>query len=120
MLMVVFKEPFYTYILLYFPSFPPARNGASCNNQGGHYTCDCLPGFQGAQCQFDVDDCANGPCHNGGTCHDQINSFYCSCPHGTEGLLCEVNKDDCFEGACHHDGTCVDEINRFSCRYVES
>jgi len=50
-------------------NYRPCRNGATCSNSGrGSYTCHCLPGFTGANCETIADDCTHVPCQNGGTC----------------------------------------------------
>lgn len=47
----------------------PCKNGATCTNTGqGSYTCSCQPGYTGATCETEVDECAPGPCRNGGSC----------------------------------------------------
>lgn len=45
----------------------------------------CVPGYQGVNCEYEVDECQNQPCQNGGTCVDLVNHFKCSCPPGTRG-----------------------------------
>ncbi|WP_052599747.1 calcium-binding EGF-like domain-containing protein [Aureispira sp. CCB-QB1] len=54
-------------------------NGGVCQNG----TCDCPPGFSGAQCQI-ADPCHNITCLNGGTC---VNGN-CDCPPGYGGSDC--------------------------------
>lgn len=54
-------------------------NGGVCQNG----TCDCPPGFSGAQCQI-ADPCHNITCLNGGTC---VNGN-CDCPPGYSGSDC--------------------------------
>ena len=78
----------------------PCLNGGKCTNLRGKgaYRCDCPDGFQGKQCEHNINDCAHGPCLNGGTCYDLVNDFECACPKGTMGQQCEINVDDCFEG----------------------
>lgn len=46
----------------------------------------CVPGYQGVNCEYEVDECQNQPCQNGGTCVDLVNHFKCSCPPGTRGM----------------------------------
>lgn len=46
----------------------------------------CVPGYQGVNCEYEVDECQNQPCQNGGTCIDLVNHFKCSCPPGTRGM----------------------------------
>lgn len=47
----------------------PCRNGATCTNTGqGSYTCSCRPGYSGANCETEIDECGTSPCRNGGSC----------------------------------------------------
>ena len=47
----------------------PCQNGATCSNTGaGGYTCTCPSGYNGLNCQNDIDECASDPCSNGGSC----------------------------------------------------
>lgn len=58
--------------------------------QSPHSSCplswQCVPGYQGVNCEYEVDECQNQPCKNGGTCVDLVNHFKCSCPPGTRGM----------------------------------
>ncbi len=61
--------------LLIFPDLnycthhKPCLNGATCTNTGqGSYTCSCLPGYTGASCEIQVNECSGNPCRNGGSC----------------------------------------------------
>lgn len=51
----------------------------------------CKPGFQGVNCEYDVDECHSKPCLNGGTCINLINHFTCSCPPGTHGKILKAS-----------------------------
>jgi hypothetical protein len=69
----------------------PCQNGGTCNDDGvGGYTCTCVAGFQGTQCETNIDDCAINPCLNGGTCVDGIDSFSCTCVTGWTGSTCQT------------------------------
>ena len=47
----------------------PCQNGATCRNDGrGGYTCSCPPGYEGTNCQSEVNECLPNPCQNQGTC----------------------------------------------------
>uniref|UniRef100_A0A3B3XEG2 Crumbs cell polarity complex component 1 n=1 Tax=Poecilia mexicana TaxID=48701 RepID=A0A3B3XEG2_9TELE len=68
------------------PCLPnPCQNQAICRTRGNGYSCFCVPGFQGAHCQIDVNECASQPCRNGATCVDGVGRFSCLCPPGFTG-----------------------------------
>ena len=48
----------------------------------GGYNCFCKPGFQGTECQDEINECSSNPCFNGGVCEEGINSYTCVCPPG--------------------------------------
>lgn len=55
--------------LNYCTHHKPCKNGATCTNTGqGSYTCSCRPGYTGANCETEVDECSASPCRNGGSC----------------------------------------------------
>lgn len=55
--------------LNYCTHHKPCRNGATCTNTGqGSYTCSCRPGYSGANCETEIDECGASPCRNGGSC----------------------------------------------------
>ncbi|PIK43092.1 putative fibropellin-1-like [Apostichopus japonicus] len=104
--------------------------GSNCNtycvprdsDSSGHYTCNsrtgakiCRPGYRGALCKININECESTPCQNGGECTDGRNSFSCTCLAGTSGNLCQMNFDDCASQPCQHQATCVDQINGYQC-----
>ena len=54
-----------------------------------------MAGFNGSDCNTNIDECAPNPSLNGGTCIDGINSYTCNCPE-------DFTNVNCFEyiGAC--------------------
>lgn len=73
---------------------------------GQSILCRCQPGFTGANCQVNVDDCASSPCQNAGTCQDGVNDYTCSCTLGYTGKNCSVRSDACGARPCQNGGTC--------------
>lgn len=39
-----------------------------------------MPGFNGTNCENNIDDCPGHQCANGGTCMDGVNTYNCQCP----------------------------------------
>lgn len=79
------------------PTTDPCHNGGSCTDGINMAFCDCLPGFQGAFCEEDINECASNPCRNGANCTDCVDSYTCTCPAGFNGIHCEHNMPDCTE-----------------------
>lgn len=49
------------------------------------YSCYCIDGYTGKQCQTNWDECWSAPCLNGATCIDGVAQYNCSCPDGFNG-----------------------------------
>ncbi len=32
------------------------------------YVCECVEGYEGKNCETEIDECLSNPCSNGGTC----------------------------------------------------
>lgn len=54
------------------------------------YICNCNPGWQGTNCDQNINECSSNPCQNGGTCTDGINGFTCACTAQWTGPLCQT------------------------------
>lgn len=74
----------------------------SCNGQGvcevvdtAQLGCKCAPGFEGAECGVNIDECGSSPCENDGTCKDGIDEYVCSCAWDYIGRHCGTRKFDC-------------------------
>ena len=71
------------------------------------FKCACQTGFDGHQCEINMDDCKSTPCLNNATCVDLIANYTCSCPSGFTGLHCESRIDYCGDANCTQNGVCV-------------
>ncbi|GAB1598157.1 protein crumbs-like [Argonauta hians] len=93
----------------------PCKNGGKCKDLIQNYTCICLPGFAGRNCELNVENqkCALNPCRNG-NCTNTSTSFVCNCFPGFTGTYCDLNIDECETKPCAH-GTCIDGINSYNC-----
>jgi len=80
----------------------------------GRYTCHCPPGWEGSNCEKNVDDCAENPCLLGANCTDLVNDFACECPQGFGGKRCQEKIDLCSDAECVN-GACVDRFFRYEC-----
>ncbi|KAK1802243.1 hypothetical protein P4O66_021907, partial [Electrophorus voltai] len=77
----------------------PCKNDGECevimNSRRGDvfngYICKCQPGFEGMQCQINVNDCANQPCKNRGICRDLDGDYTCQCPSPYVGKQCHLS-----------------------------
>lgn len=71
----------------------PCVHGVCLDDLNTTYSCYCIDGFTGVQCQTNWDECWSSPCQNGGVCIDGIASFNCSCAPGFVGNV--INFDNC-------------------------
>lgn len=61
--------------------------GGACDDAGGVISCTCAPGFEGAHCEVNIDDCVNNACGTG-RCLDLVQEATCHCNDGTFGTSC--------------------------------
>ncbi|KAJ2944603.1 hypothetical protein O0L34_g3957 [Tuta absoluta] len=96
----------------------PCLHGICIDDVNTTYSCYCVDGYTGVQCQTNWDECWSEPCQNGGTCVDGIASYNCSCPDGFIGDNCETNYNECESNPCTNNGTCIDMANGYVCSCV--
>ncbi|XP_075992053.1 eyes shut [Anticarsia gemmatalis] len=96
----------------------PCLHGICIDDVNTTYSCYCVDGYTGVQCQTNWDECWSSPCQNGGTCIDGIASYNCSCPDGFIGDNCETNYNECESNPCMNNGTCIDMNNGYLCSCV--
>ncbi|XP_038578939.1 cubilin [Micropterus salmoides] len=59
------------------------------------YICNCNSGWQGINCDQNINVCLSNPCQNGGTCTYGINGFMCTCTAHWTGQLCQTPQQEC-------------------------
>ncbi|XP_053211719.1 cubilin-like [Panonychus citri] len=93
----------------------PCRNGGTCLPAFQSYICECREGWDGANCDSDVDECLKFSftdlgCQNGATCINLPGTYQCNCINGFYGVHCTQRSDDCSsssnEALCGH-GICL-------------
>lgn len=66
-------------------------------------------GFEGLNCELNIDDCAGHLCQNGGKCIDKVNTYSCDCPPEWTGKYCNEDVDECVDNPCENGATCTNE-----------
>ncbi|CAG5095668.1 Similar to eys: Protein eyes shut (Drosophila melanogaster) [Cotesia congregata] len=89
-----------------------------CLDNDNSYSCYCIDGYTGINCEINWDDCWSNPCYNDGTCNDGVASYNCTCPDGFIGVNCETKYSECLNQPCLNNGTCID-YNGFTCQCQE-
>ena len=91
----------------------PCLHGATCSEgEAGAVLCDCLPGWEGDNCEINIDECdgSGGPSDlcTGGLCSDIINGYVCTCPSGWQPgptNECPVEQEECASNPCLNGGS---------------
>ncbi|KAG7527098.1 cubilin [Solea senegalensis] len=74
----------------------PCVNGqCAATTSAPGYVCNCNSGWQGVNCDQNINECASNPCQNGGNCTDVTNGFTCTCTSQWTGPLCQTPQQVC-------------------------
>ncbi|XP_055854363.1 protein crumbs isoform X1 [Episyrphus balteatus] len=93
----------------------PCHNGGVCRDKDVNYECVCPEGWNGTQCDYDVDECQNLTICGHGICVNRPGSFKCYCEPGFTGLLCDSDVDECLSRPCKNGASCVNKVNDYEC-----
>lgn len=56
-----------------------------CKDGINQYHCNCSRGYEGHDCDIEIDECQSVPCLNNATCVDEVGNFSCACALGYQG-----------------------------------
>ena len=76
----------------------PCKNGGTCANTQGSYTCSCADGYNGYNCATQAE--ISRHCGHGTFVQNTENAVgisYCNCSSGFTGLVCEEDIDECID-----------------------
>ncbi|CAF0943686.1 unnamed protein product [Adineta steineri] len=97
----------------------PCQNNSTCLNDNTTirgYNCNCLPGFNGTECQYDYRICQLRTCSYNGICYQSSNTtFTCSCNEGWQGVHCEIRINYCKNITCYNQGVCQSLSSNYTC-----
>eukprot|EP01043_Picozoa_sp_COSAG02_P012130 COSAG02_NODE_462_length_21838_cov_17.900501_3_plen_4662_part_00 len=89
------------------------------------YLCVCEAGWEGVNCNVDVDECASNPCKNpvtdGPICYQAENGgngYTCECGSGYTGMNCLTDINECANSPCEN-GRCIEYVGAYSCACVQ-
>jgi len=90
----------------------PCLNGGECIDFIGGYLCNCTStGFEGVNCDIDIDECSINTeyCGGLGRCINLPGNFKCICQDSFCGVYCNYT-DPCKQDMelCSNGGTCIE------------
>ncbi|XP_074642610.1 collagen alpha-6(VI) chain-like [Tubulanus polymorphus] len=93
----------------------PCKNGATCSRDSSlkGYRCRCKAGWEGDDCETDIDECQGVQCyHDGSKCVQNApgSGYKCQCANGYIGTHCEHDIDECVGIMCKNGGQCAQNL----------
>jgi len=70
-------------------------DNGKCEIENNKTVCKCDIGYNGDNCESNIDDCKINPCQNNGVCEDKINGYTCNCSDDFTGVNCETEVNTC-------------------------
>ncbi|XP_077869577.1 vitamin K-dependent protein Z-like [Saccoglossus kowalevskii] len=91
-----------------------------CTDLVNAYTCNCSAGYNGTNCELNINECLSDPCMNGGTCTDGIDKFTCTCTSNWTGLTCNEDVNECENEILNNcDHNCTNHDGGYECQCRE-
>ncbi|KAI8500609.1 hypothetical protein Bbelb_214270 [Branchiostoma belcheri] len=95
----------------------PCQHSGICQHGINSYSCSCLAGFQGANCETAPGWCSQVQCPQGWTCEDHTFYFICTDPSTTNRMV----SYQCNSASCPDAMYCTKEgLASFSCKFEEA
>ncbi|XP_030071921.1 uncharacterized protein LOC115478588 isoform X2 [Microcaecilia unicolor] len=86
-----------------------------CASSLNSFVCTCDPGWEGKQCDQDVNECSrSNPCSRHGSCVNTPGSYICNCSAGWQGPTCSQDINECQWKPCVN-GSCTNTPGSYSC-----
>ncbi|KAK2174315.1 hypothetical protein NP493_811g00003 [Ridgeia piscesae] len=99
------------------------QNDGTCEETETGFTCHCLEGFVGKNCQDVYNSCEKHNCANGALCvadYTLTIGYRCECTPGFMGEFCTKSITKCEDDPCLNGGTCTDkQPGDFTCRCLK-
>jgi hypothetical protein len=79
------------------------------------YILVCLVGFEGSNCEVNIDDCVQASCPDNKVCVDGVNSYDCRCRQGFMGDDCTTSINFCEDNPCQNNASCANTYGNYTC-----
>ena len=103
----------------------PCQNSGVCTETSdgstltpGVYHCECPDGYNGTNCEEDINECDPDPCQNSGVCTETSDGstntpgvYHCECPTGYNGTNCEEDINECDPDPCQNGAFCTSVVD---------
>lgn len=75
-----------------------------------------ITGFEGKNCEVNINECLTAVCPTGKICVDGFNTYECKCSEGYTGENCSKLINNCQDHPCKNNSTCIENFDEYTCR----